>query len=276
MMKKKNKPALNWVAITGGAMGKSAGKVESTSRTTSLTTHWGKGLIQNLHQSTDSRSAGKVNNWQHWQKCKLKYIQYFQVYSSGGVSQTVCLYAWWQWRWQVGKPQPNSVPGGRQQDSQAFFGFTFCLLEGRKATKWIQRGPQNCACFSGHTQKRSLSGPTNYFKVREDLLEHLCSPLRSFVRKKNLNHLLILINHPRIMSDHSYDILLKRGRCLLSCSDDKDKNKDKMLKTPNICYIFEKYRIQGPDRTGPDRTGPDRTGPDQIRPDFPVHSRELF
>ena len=140
MMKKKNKPALNWVAITGGGMGKSAGIVESTSRTTSLTTHWGKSLIQNLHQSTDSRSAGKVNNWQHWQKCKLKYIQYFQVYSSGGVSQTVCLYAWWQWRWQLWKPQPKSVPakarakpnpkpeaGGRQLDSQAFFAFKFCL-----------------------------------------------------------------------------------------------------------------------------------------------------
>ena len=103
-----------------------------------------------------------------------------------------------------------------------------------------ERPSELCLLFR---QKRSLSGPTNYFKVREDLLEHLCSPLRSFVRKKNLNHLLILVNHPRIMSDHSYDILLKRGRCLLSCSDDKDK--DKMLKTSNACHIFEKQRVQG-------------------------------
>ena len=49
------------------------------------------------------------------------------------------------------------------------------------------------------------------------------------------------------MSDHSYDILMKRGQCLLSCTDDKDKDKDKdkMPKTPNINYIFEKYMVQG-------------------------------
>ena len=29
------------------------------------------------------------------------------------------------------------------------------------------------------------------------------------------------------MSDHSYDIFLQRGRCLLSCSDEEDKGKNK-------------------------------------------------
>ena len=56
-----------------------------------------------------------------------------------------------------------------------------------------------------------------------------------------------------------YEILLKRGRCLLSYSDDKDKDQDKdkdkdnVLKRPNICYIFEK-------QTRPDQTDQTRPG----------------
>ena len=59
------------------------------------------------------------------------------------------------------------------------------------------------------------------------------------------------------MPDPSYEILPYRGRCLLSYSDnkdkdkgkdkykDKDKDKDKVLKRPNMCYIFEKQKVQG-------------------------------
>ena len=50
------------------------------------------------------------------------------------------------------------------------------------------------------------------------------SVLPSF-RAKNPDYLNSLINHPRIMSDHSYYVLPKRGQCLLSYSDDKDKDR---------------------------------------------------
>ena len=53
-----------------------------------------------------------------------------------------------------------------------------------------------------------------------------------------------------IMSDHSCDVLLKRGRCLMSYTDDKDKDtddkdKDKVPKRPKKSYIFEKQGVQG-------------------------------
>ena len=53
--------------------------------------------------------------------------------------------------------------------------------------------------------------------------------------------------------------LPKRGRCVLSYSDDKDK--DNVLKRPNICYIFEK-------QTRPDQTR--QTRPDQTLSDIPI------
>ena len=61
------------------------------------------------------------------------------------------------------------------------------------------------------------------------------------------------MNNPRTTSDPQYDILPKRGGCFLSYGDDKDKDKDKdkdtdkdkVLKRPNMCYIFEKDMTQG-------------------------------
>ena len=52
------------------------------------------------------------------------------------------------------------------------------------------------------------------FQVRKDLLEYLWFPSRS-----SHNHLYSIINHPRIASDPSYDILPKRY--LLSYGDGK-------------------------------------------------------
>ena len=71
------------------------------------------------------------------------------------------------------------------------------------------------------------------------------SLVRPFARKKNLNHLYSLMNHPGTNPDLSYEILPERGRCLLSYGDDKYKDKDKVLKRPNIRYFFEKKKIQG-------------------------------
>ena len=44
------------------------------------------------------------------------------------------------------------------------------------------------------------------------------------------------------MSDPSYEVLSKRGQCLVSYSDDKDKDKDKVLKSRGSKDI--KYDIQ--------------------------------
>ena len=71
-------------------------------------------------------------------------------------------------------------------------------------------------------------------------MEYLCPIVCPFVRAKNLNNLQSLINHPRIMSDPSYDILPKRGH-LLSYGADKykgkynDKDKDKNKDTRRMC-----------------------------------------
>ena len=42
------------------------------------------------------------------------------------------------------------------------------------------------------------------------------------------------INHPRILSDPSYDVLQKRGRYLLSYIDDKDKDKYTRCSKKNV------------------------------------------
>ena len=49
--------------------------------------------------------------------------------------------------------------------------------------------------------------------------------VRSSVRKKNLNHLKSLINHPGTNPDMSYEILPERGQCLLSYGDANTKTK---------------------------------------------------
>ena len=58
------------------------------------------------------------------------------------------------------------------------------------------------------------------------------SPLRvpsspTSLRQNSRSHLQPY-NHPRTTSDPPYDVLPKRGRCLLSYGDDKDKDKEKV------------------------------------------------
>ena len=60
-------------------------------------------------------------------------------------------------------------------------------------------------------------------------MEYLYAIVRPFICAKNLNNLQSLINHPRFMSEPSYDILPKRGRPLSYGTEkykDKDKDKD--------------------------------------------------
>ena len=57
------------------------------------------------------------------------------------------------------------------------------------------------------------------------------------VRKKNLDQLYSIINHPRIMPDNAYEILMERGQYLLSFGDDEYKDKDKYK------YKIHKYSI---------------------------------
>ena len=45
--------------------------------------------------------------------------------------KTVCLYTWWQGRWQVGKPQPKSVPAARDSQTRRLSGSAFSSQENR-------------------------------------------------------------------------------------------------------------------------------------------------
>ena len=55
--------------------------------------------------------------------------------------------------------------------------------------------------------------------------------------KKNLDQLYSPMNHPRIMPDNAYEILMERGQYLLSFGDDEYKDKDKYK------YKIHKYSI---------------------------------
>ena len=72
-------------------------------------------------------------------------------------------------------------------------------------------------------KKRGLSGD-------DRMLCHFFILVLSFLRPsvcaENPDHFYSLINHPRIISDHTYNVLMKRGRCLLKYSDVKYKDKD--------------------------------------------------
>jgi len=72
-------------------------------------------------------------------------------------------------------------------------------------------------------------------------LEHLCTYVRTYVRKKNLDQQYssmyasqthITIHIPKA-HDMYYPLMIPGLR------DDSDKHKDKVIKRPNICHIFD-------------------------------------
>lgn len=97
-------------------------------------------------------------------------------------------------------------------------------------------GRHKAALYIPHCAGTGISNAYLYFRVSKELEKNVFRSARTsqnlsehpfvrpFVRKKNLNHIWCLMDHPRTMPNPS---LLKKGRCLLSYSDDEYEYKYK-------------------------------------------------